>query len=108
MKRQAPGMPVEHAVVAMEGAGPLPYQHGVEPFIDKEELGRRLGLRPRTVDDWMKRGVLPFYKIRRVVRFKWSEVEKELARTCRVGGDGSGDGTNGANGTKGTEGRRTV
>ena len=55
-----------------------------EPFIDKPEGGKRLGMRPRTVDDWMKRGLLPYYKVGRSVRFKWSDVEAHLAANCRV------------------------
>lgn len=57
---------------------------GVEPFIDKPEVGRRTGMRPRTIDDWMKRGFLPYYKLGRSVRFKWSEVEARLRERCRV------------------------
>ena len=41
-------------------------------------------MRPRTIDDWMKRGLLPYYKVGRSVRFKWSEVEAHLAADCRV------------------------
>ena len=55
-----------------------------EPYIDKAEVGRRLGMRPRTVDDWMKRGLLVYYKANRTVRFKWTEVEAHLAANCRV------------------------
>ena len=60
-------------------SGPL-----YEPYIDKREVGRRTQMRPRTVDDWMKRGLLPYYKVGRSVRFKWSEVESHLAANCRV------------------------
>ena len=60
-----------------------------EGFIDKREVGRRLGLAPRTVDDWMRRGWLPYYKPDRTVRFKWSEIERHLEQTCRVCRDGS-------------------
>ena len=62
----------------------LPACAPAEPFIDKAEVGRRLGMRPRTVDDWMSRGLLPFYKLGRSVRFKWSEVESHLAANYRV------------------------
>jgi len=58
---------------------PLP-----EPFINKEEIARRLGKTLRTVDNWMKRGILPYYKIGRSVEFKWSDVESHLTQTCRV------------------------
>ena len=55
-----------------------------EPYIDKLEVGRRAQMRPRTIDDWMKRGLLPYYKVGRSVRFKWSEVETHFADNCRV------------------------
>ena len=55
-----------------------------EPYIDKGEVGRRTQMRPRTINDWMKRGLLPYYKVGRSVRFKWSEVEAHLAANCRV------------------------
>ena len=60
-------------------SAPLP-----EPFINKEEIARRLGKTLRTVDNWMKRGILPYYKIGRSVEFKWSDVESHLTKTCRV------------------------
>ena len=55
-----------------------------EGFIGKKEVSRRLNKGLRTVDNWMKRGLLPYYKIGRSVEFKWSEVEVHLAKTCRV------------------------
>ena len=69
---------------------PNPFSHAagtgqaVEGFINKPEVARRLGKRLRTVDNWMQRGILPYYKIGRSVSFKWSEIETALARTCRV------------------------
>jgi len=56
----------------------------VEEFIDKREVARRLKKRVRTIDNWMKRGILPYYKIGRSVCFRWSEIEAALARTCRI------------------------
>lgn len=55
----------------------------VEDFIDKLGLSRRLHMSPRTVDAWMRRGLLPYYKLGRLVRFKWSEVEPLLTK-CHV------------------------
>ena len=55
-----------------------------EGFIGKKEVARRLNKGVRTVDYWMERGILPYYKIGRSVEFKWSEVESHLAQTCRV------------------------
>lgn len=58
----------------------------VEEFIDKNEVARRLGKTLRTVDNWMERRLLPYYKIGRSVSFKWSEIEAHLAATCRMMG----------------------
>ena len=55
-----------------------------ECFIGKPEVAKRLNKTLRTVDNWMARGILPYYKIGRSVEFKWSEVESHLAQTCRV------------------------
>jgi len=58
-----------------------------EGFINKAEVARRLNKRVRTIDNWMKRGILPYYKLGRSVVFKWSEVEKHLQgnfRVCRL------------------------
>jgi excisionase family DNA binding protein len=55
-----------------------------EAFINKLEVSKRLGKTLRTVDNWMNRGILPYYKIGRSVEFRWSEVEQHLAQTARV------------------------
>lgn len=55
-----------------------------EPFIDKWEVCRRLSMKVRTVDAWMRSGRLVYYKMGRSVRFKWSEIEAHLASTCRI------------------------
>lgn len=57
---------------------------GGEPFIDTKELCRRLLIKPRTASAWTQSGRLVYYKLGRVVRFKWSEVTAHLAATCRV------------------------
>ena len=59
-----------------------------ELYIDKLEVGRRMTVRPRTVDRWMKQGRLPYYKLGRAVRFKWSEVEVHLVQMFRVAREG--------------------
>lgn len=55
-----------------------------EPFIDKAEVAKRLGRGVRTVESWMQQGLLPYYKIKQSVSFKWSEVEQHLKESCRV------------------------
>ena len=62
----------------------VPPPAGPEVFIGKPEVARRLNKTIRTVDNWMSRGILPYYKIGRSVEFKWSDVESYLAKTCRV------------------------
>jgi len=57
---------------------------GPEGFINKPEVARRLNKTLRTVDNWMQRGLLPYFKIGRSVTFKWSDVEAHLAQNCRV------------------------
>ncbi len=65
-------------------AEPAANSQSAEPYIDKLEVGRRLTVRPRTVERWMKQGRLPYYKLGRAVRFKWSEVVAHLTRTFLV------------------------
>ena len=55
-----------------------------EDFIGKPEIARRLNKTVRTVDNWMKRGILPYYKLGHSVVFRWSEVESYLHANCRV------------------------
>ena len=55
-----------------------------EEFISKTEVARRLKKRTRTIENWMKQGLLPYYKINHSVAFKWSEIEAHLGKTCRV------------------------
>ena len=55
-----------------------------EPYIDKYELARRLGRTVRSVDTYMAKGMLPFYKLGRTVAFKWTEVDAHFRAHFRV------------------------
>ena len=55
-----------------------------EVFINKVEVARRLNCAVRSVDSFMSRGIVPFYKVSKRVLFKWSEVAGALERNCRV------------------------
>ena len=55
-----------------------------EAFITKVEVAKRLNRDVRTITTWMRQGLIPYYRIAHTVVFKWSEVEKQLAATCRV------------------------
>lgn len=74
--------PVE--AVAPSTAPTLPEQLAVEPFIDKHEVALRLGRTTRTVDNLMRRGFVPYYKVGYRVQFRWSEIQSHLAQTCRI------------------------
>ena len=65
-------------------------QNGGQPeeFINKAEVARRLRKKLRTIDNWMKRGILPYYKMGRSVSFKWSDVQAHLDSNYRVCGRG--------------------
>jgi excisionase family DNA binding protein len=54
-----------------------------EPYIGKRELARRLSIKFRTVDSWISRGWIPYYKVGKYVLFKWSEVDAQVSRTFR-------------------------
>lgn len=61
-----------------------PAEAAGEPYITKAEVGRRLAIKPRTVDAWLRSGRLVHFKLGRAVRFKWSDVDAHLTATCRV------------------------
>jgi excisionase family DNA binding protein len=60
----------------------------VEPYIDKRELARRLSIKLRTVESWMNRDWIPYYKMGKVVLFKWTEVDAEVSRMGRKAQNG--------------------
>ena len=50
-------------------------------LLTKPSLGRRYEVSIRTVDNWMKNGVIPFIKIgRKFVRFDPDECDLAIAR----------------------------
>ncbi len=55
-----------------------------EPYIDKAEVARRLGVQVRTIDNWMREGKIVFFKIGRSVKFKWSDVDSFMRDRFRV------------------------
>ena len=58
-------------------------------MLNKRELAQRLKMTVRTVENWQKRGVLPYVKVGKVVLFHWPEVVEFLKgnfRVCRRAG----------------------
>jgi len=44
----------------------------------KREVAARLRRSTRTVDDWMRKGKLPYLKIGKTVLFRWQDVLEKL------------------------------
>jgi len=53
-------------------------QSAEETLLDKPGIARRLNKSVRTVDEWMKRGRLPYIKVGRSVLFRWDAVLEKL------------------------------
>ena len=66
----------------------------IEPLLKKKELAEHLGVSGRTVDNWISKGYLPYYRLGRNVRFKLSDVESCWNQHYRVVGGGWGRGPN--------------
>lgn len=52
-------------------------------FLDKRQLAARLNMTVRTIENWQKRGILPYIRIGKVVRFHWPEVVQQLKANYR-------------------------
>jgi excisionase family DNA binding protein len=63
---------------------PAPVNLQEERYITKKEVASRLERDIRTVDNWMRQGKLPYYKIGRAVAFRWSEVQAFLSANFKV------------------------
>ena len=55
-----------------------------EGYITKEEVARRLKKTVRTVENWQRRGYIPFIKAGRSVLFNWVDVQGHLQKHFRV------------------------
>ena len=51
--------------------------------ITKKEMAVRMQVTPRTIDAWMQKGLIPYRKIGRTVRFCWGEVSEHFASQQR-------------------------
>ena len=64
-------------VTHITSANPLAMP-ATDELITKRELARRLRLSTRSIDAWMRTKHLPFLKIGKTVRFRWSDVMEKL------------------------------
>jgi excisionase family DNA binding protein len=53
-------------------------------FLNKKDLAQQLRVTVRTVENWQRRGVLPFCKIGKVVLFHWPDVRDHLKANFRI------------------------
>ena len=56
----------------------------VEDYITKKEVAKRMRKPVRTVEAWMREGIIPFYKVKQACRFRWSEIQEHWAARYRV------------------------
>jgi predicted DNA-binding transcriptional regulator AlpA len=65
--------------------GHSPALPGSEELLTKSQIAVKLQVTQRTVDNFMARGILPYFKLgNRMVRFRLLDVQAHLDRTCRV------------------------
>jgi hypothetical protein len=64
-------------------------QNSGDCFISKTDVAVRLGKTPRTIEFWMRQGIIPYIKIgkgrRATVLFKWADIEAHLKANFGVG-----------------------
>lgn len=49
-----------------------------QTLLKKRDIARELQLGPRTIDEWMRKGRIPFLKIGKTVRFRLADVLAKL------------------------------
>ncbi len=55
-----------------------------DKYLTKQQVAELLHVSPRSIDNYMRRGLLVFLKLGRTVRFRLEDIEKQLAENCRV------------------------
>jgi excisionase family DNA binding protein len=49
-------------------------------LLSKRGLAPKLQISTRTLDDWMRKGRIPFLKVGKTVRFRWPDVLEKLGQ----------------------------
>ena len=47
-------------------------------LLTKRTIAPKLEIKPRTLDEWMRQGRIPYIKIGKSVRFRWADVVAKL------------------------------
>jgi excisionase family DNA binding protein len=55
-----------------------------EPYLTKPQAATYLSMSQRGLQDWMKRRMVPYFKIKRAVRFRRSDLDAVLDQRFRV------------------------
>jgi DNA-binding transcriptional MerR regulator len=53
-------------------------------FVNSTQLAERFGVSRKTIDGWRERGVIPYIRIRNIVRYDVNECRKALERRFKV------------------------
>ncbi len=75
------GIPVPRRRANQPQRTPLLAQHNIytmSDFIKKSDVARIASVSIRTVENWQKNGLLPYMRIRGVVRYRRQDVEDAL------------------------------
>ena len=49
-------------------------------ILTRDETAERLQINPRTLDNWVRNGIVPCLRGERIVRFEWDKVLKALEK----------------------------
>jgi excisionase family DNA binding protein len=70
------------------GIPAVPSSLSPSTYLHKDELAIHLKVSKRTVDNWMKRHVIPYIKVGRTILFRPADVDRALQRfTIRAVGE---------------------
>jgi hypothetical protein len=78
-------MPKTHYTVPDTRKSPVTVTTHVEPlYLDKQQRAQTILVSTRTVDNWREDGVIPFIKVKGVVRFDLAKVKAALEKRFEV------------------------
>lgn len=73
---------LENNNITFSKVAPLFENLGRNKLLKTEEVAEMLAVSPRTIRSWKYRGVIPFIKVGRAVRFNASAIARWLERKC--------------------------
>jgi len=71
--------------ITLNGGGCEAVRTSADSLCCKHEVAEYLKVTDRTIDNWMKEGLIPYFKIGRNVRFRIPDVLDHLRRNHLVG-----------------------